>query len=106
MDQSQQSRRLSLHDILVDVLGSDHVYFQPPESIKLVYPCIIYGLNNVDIQFSNNVPYIKYNRYSVTVIDRNPDSDIPAALSDLPMCVFERAYKADDLNHYIFNLYY
>lgn len=104
MDQYQ--RRLELHDILVEILGSENVYFQPPETIKLTYPCMIYSLTNLDIQFGNNTPYIKYKRYSITVIDRDPDSDIPNRLSELPMCTFERAYKADNLNHYIFNLYY
>ena len=102
----QYQRRLNLHDILVEILGSGNVYFQPPESIKLNYPCIIYNKSNLDIQFGDNKPYVKNQRYSITVIDKNPDSDIPNRLSELPMCTFERAYKADNLNHYIFNLYY
>ena len=36
-------RRLQLHEELCSVLGSRNVYFQPPETIKLTYPCIIYS---------------------------------------------------------------
>ena len=34
--------RLNLHNSLIEALGTKSVYFQPPESVKLVYPCIIY----------------------------------------------------------------
>lgn len=98
--------RLELHEKLKEILGSDHVYFQPPENIKLVYPCILYELNNIDIKFADNLPYHHTNRYTVTVIDRNPDSEIPSKIARLPMVTFDRFYTEDNLNHTTLDLYY
>lgn len=99
-------RRLNLHQILTDILGSDHVYFQPPESLRLVYPCIIYQYDTGDSQFADDRPYIFMRRYQITVIDRDPDSEIPDKVAQLPRCVNDRNFTSDNLNHYTFNLYY
>lgn len=45
-------------------------------------------------------------RYELTVIDKNPDSDILDRVASLPMCAFERHYTADNLNHDVYNIYY
>ena len=39
--------REELHELLVSVLGSRNVYFQPPESIRMQYPAIVYARNNM-----------------------------------------------------------
>lgn len=98
--------RTELGQILRDILGSDNVYFQAPESMKLRYPCIMYELNSGDTQFADNLPYIYTKRYQVTVIDQNPDSEIPDKVAQLPACTFSRYFRADNLNHYVFNLYF
>lgn len=98
--------RLKLHEILVTVLGSRHVYFQPPENIKLTYPCIVYGLSGTDTRFADNKLYTRFKRYTITVIDENPDSEIPDKIAELPMCRFDRHFTSDNLNHYSFDLYF
>lgn len=45
-------------------------------------------------------------RYQVTVIYRNPDSEIPSKIALLPMCSHERHYTKENLNHDVFNLYF
>ena len=67
-------RRLELHAELVAALGSSHVYYQPPPTVKMVYPCIVYQRDNEDRTYADNHGYLIYDRYQVTVIDRNPDS--------------------------------
>lgn len=99
-------RRLRLHEILVGILGSNHVYFQPPASLKMVYPCIVYQYSTGDTQFADDGPYVFFKRYQITVIDPNPDSEIPEKVKDLPRCLNDRNYVSDNLNHYVFNLYY
>lgn len=107
MDQNPiKSRRHQLQEMLVALLGSENVYYQPPESIKLKYPCIIYELEDIDPRYADNIPYLKKRRYSVTVIDRDPDSSIRDKVSDLPSCGFERHFTSDNLYHYVFNLTY
>jgi hypothetical protein len=99
--------RLELHDELCELLGSRCVYFQPPESIKLNYPCIVYSRSNINKLNANNALYKKTNQYEVIVIDRDPDSDISdRILEHFSMCRFDREYTSDNLNHNILTLYY
>ena len=98
--------RIELHNKLVDILGSVNVYFQPPESIKLSYPCIIYERNPGNVIFADDAPYRQKRRYTITVIDRNPDTDIPDRLAQLPLCRADRFYTADNLNHYTYTIYF
>ena len=98
--------RLELQTLLETTLGSNKVYFQAPDNTKLSYPCIKYERDLLESKFANNNPYILNKRYKITVIDTNPDSLIPELISKLPMCQFDRAYKADNLNHNVFNIYF
>lgn len=99
-------RRLSLHEKLVEILGSEHVYFQPPTGITLNYPCIVYNLDTGDTQFADDKPYVFMKRYQVVYIDRNPDSDVPNKLAGMKLCVMDRSYTSDNLYHTSFNIYY
>lgn len=100
-------RRLELHEKLCEILGSRYVYFQPPESIKLHYPCIIYSLSNVDMKHADNFLYLHKNRYMVMVVDEDPDSKIHEDIfNTLPLCSFDRSYTSDNLNHRVLTLYY
>jgi len=86
--------------------GNPNVYFQPPETVKMYYPCIVYSRNSANTQFADDNPYVHKIRYQVMVIDKDPDSVIPGKIAQLPMCLFDRYYTADNLNHDVYNLYY
>lgn len=98
--------RQQLQDLLKTILGSDNVYFQPPSSVNMSYPAIVYKRDDIDTKYADNNPYKHQNRYQVTVIDANPDSDIPDKVAMLAMCAFDRSYTADNLNHNVFNLFF
>lgn len=98
--------RLELHTILTELISPYKVYFQPPSSIRLEYPCIIYELEDINTSYADSVKYTKIKVYSVTVIDQNPDSDIPNKLLNLDYCEFNRYFISDNLNHYVFTLFY
>lgn len=98
--------RLELHDRFKALLGSNNVYFQPPPNVDMKYPCIIYKRDAARTMFADDGPYRYTKRYQVTVIDRDPDSDIPDKIAALPMCTFDRFYTADNLNHDVFNLFF
>ena len=100
------ANRLDLQTLLEEILGSRNVYFDPPESVKMKYPAIRYSRAKIDNTFANNSVYRQSNRYDVTVIYDDPDSDIPARVSRLPMCVHDRHYVADNLHHDTFTLYF
>lgn len=83
------------------------VKYQPPPDYKLRYPCLIYERSNGKTVFAANRPYTFTNRYTVTIIDRNPDTDYVEMMAmHFPMCVMDRSFTADGLNHYVFTLYY
>lgn len=99
-------QRNELQALLVTLLGTTNVYFQPPPTLKMQYPCIVYKRDLVQTNFADNSPYKHKKRYLVTVIDRDPDSLIPDKLGMLPMCVYDRFYTADNLNHDVFKLFF
>lgn len=98
--------RERLQVILEELLESRNVYFQPPESIKMKYPAIVYSRSDIVNSFADNLPYIQSHAYTITVIDKDPDSKIVEKVSKLPMCRFDRHFTSDNLNHDVFTLYF
>lgn len=107
--------RLELQEVLENVLvelgatetsAHSRVYFQPPESVKMIYPCIVYTLDTINTRYANNGPYKHKKAYAVTVIDRDPDSLIPDKIGELPLSSFTRNFKNDNLNHFVYRLYF
>lgn len=99
-------RRLELHEALCEALGSRNVYFQPPESMKLNYPAIVYNRQNRDVTPADNLSYIGEWVYQAVVIDKNPDSPIVDRVADLPLTRYVRSFKSDNLNHDVFLITY
>lgn len=99
-------RRLELHTILEDVLGSEHVYFQPPATKKMQYPCIVYERSTSRDLYADNRNYHHTMGYSVTYIDRKPDNTVCDRLAALPMSRYERHYTAENLHHDRFVIFY
>ena len=91
---------------LEELLGSKNVYYQPPESVKMEYPAIKYSVDDIDKKSANDAAYIITKRYELTVISKRPDDPVIDKLLQLPMCSFERHYVSNNLNHYVFTLYY
>lgn len=98
--------RLQLQSLLEQILGTSEVYFQPPATVSLTYPCIIYKRDLSVTESADNLPYRQMKRYQVIVIDRDPDSAIPDKIANLPLCLYNRFYTADNLNHDVFNLFF
>ncbi len=88
------------------ILENDNVYFQPPESVKLRYPCCIYELTDMATTYADNLPYRVEKAYEIILIDQNPDSVYVDKIAKLPQCRFTRFYTADNLNHYVFIIYW
>lgn len=116
------NRRLQLHDMLLGIMSeaylresqsdkdvrdfSGNVYFQPPSSVLMSYPAIVYQRSRIDTRFADDGPYVHHERFGVTVIDADPDSIIPMLIAGLPKCRFERSFISDNLYHNVFELYY
>lgn len=100
------AQRLELQALLVSILESDNVYFQPPPTVQMTYPCIVYRRDYELTNHADDKPYKRTKRYQVTVIDQNPDSGIPDKIAELPLCTYDRFYTADNLNHDVYNLFF
>lgn len=85
-----QRLRSDLHAILKSMVSN--VYFQPPASITMIYPCIVYQRDYINIDHANNDPYKRNNRWMITTIDRDPESDIPNQIAKLRSAAFSRFF--------------
>lgn len=98
--------RLDLQDLLETLIGSENVYFQPPPTYQMSYPCIVYQRSDINTDYANNNPYNLQKKYMLTVIDPDPDSAIPDQVAGLPTALFDRHYVFDNLNHDVFTIFY
>lgn len=108
-----QGNRLDLHNILQNALVElgggkrKDVYFQPPESIQISYPAIIYELKGSTEIRANNKVYTLASRYEVSFITNDPDNDFVKKFSSfLPLCSLSREYISGNLNHYVYTVIY
>lgn len=97
--------RIDLDNNFRKILGSTNVYYNPPENLKMKYPCIRYKLNSIENIFANNVPYLGDKGYSGLVISKDPDCDIIDKVLELPKSNFNNFYIADGLCHWAFLIY-
>lgn len=87
--------------------GSPAIFFQPPENIKLRYPCIIYELSAMNNLNANDKRYIGWKEYDFVIIDTDPDSKISEKMLDhFSKCRYIRRYMADNLVHDVVGLFY
>ena len=98
--------RIKLQEILESVLGSSNVYFQPPEGFKMNYPCIVYKRSDGETDYANDLPYNHTIRYTITTIDKNPDSLTPSKLAQLSRCRYQTGFTKDNLYHDVYQIYY
>lgn len=97
----------SLRNELIELLGNDRVYCQPPANFKLTYPCIIFKRNSADTKFANNMPYNFDETFEVTIIDANPYSDLVRKMAfKFKHCRYSRHFTSDNLNHDVFIINY
>lgn len=95
--------RETFHSMLTGFLGTGNVYFQPPESVKLVYPCIVYERKDAETLYSNGVCYAYMQIYDVTIIDKDPDSGLPKRFAEeIPCAAFDRHFTNGNLHHDVF----
>lgn len=97
--------RLNLQTKFEEILGSRNVYFQPPATVSIKYPAIIYSRRNIENVFAGDTIYIQRPSYDVVLIDKSPDSPYVQKLMQLPYCRYDRHYVSDNLHHDTFTIY-
>lgn len=97
--------RLDLHNELLSFLPN--VYFQPPETIQMIYPCIVYSKVEKYEMFSNDKLYTSIQGYHIIVIEHDPDSTVADEINKyFYNCTIEQYYTVNNLNHTTLTLYY
>lgn len=96
--------REDFHQFLLTLCPN--VYFQPPESMKIKYPCIIYALDALKPQYADNMSYLLHIPYSMRYITREADDELVYTLATLPKCRHGKPYGKDNLYHHPYTIYY
>lgn len=100
-------RRLFLQKKLEEIPGVEKVYFQPPSSVRMVYPCIRYSKGRTRSFRADNFVYRFNQGYNVIVITPDPDSPIPQYIAEhFQMAEVDSTYVSDNLYHTPITLYY
>ncbi len=102
---TMEERRIKAWNIFVGILGSENVYFDPPESAKIEYPAIIFSREKIWKTEADNVGYLFNDRFEVKFIRKTESGDIVDKLLMLPYCEHNRSYKASDMYHDAFTFY-
>ena len=98
-----------LRDKLYLVHNTENVYYDPPTGITMEFPCFRFELNNYDIRRADNRAYTQKARWAVTYITRDIEEveDVAKEMLDIfQYCNFDTSYRADNLQHAVFNLYF
>ena len=98
--------RLRLQSELEEILGSNNVYFQPPESININYPAIVYSRARIGNDFANNSVYSQMDTYEIIVLDKDPDSELVRKISLMDTAKHAKHYTSNNLNYDVFTLSY
>lgn len=98
-----------VRDKLYLVNNTQNVYYDPPDSIRMEYPCFRFESNNYNVTHADNKAYIKKPRWTVTYITRDVEEIETIAdqmLDIFQYCNFDTSFRSDNLEHAVFNLYF
>lgn len=97
-----------LYEILQGIMGdAGRAYYQPPENLKLSYPCIVFERTNALIDYADNNPYQITKRYTITLMTKTADNDeFVDQLLNLPMCTYDRQFINEGIVHDVFSIYF
>ena len=102
----RERNRSALHEKLCQILGSRNVYHDPPATIKMNYPCIVYKRDSVSHRKADNISFINWYPYTVQVISKDPDFPLFDTFLDNFDYGSEGApFVADNLHHSNFTIF-
>lgn len=99
-------RRLDLQMQLEALCSPYMVYYQPPESFRLDFPCAVYRRSDVDMEYANNHGYILTERYELTWLHLDPDDGMVERLLNSLSCVsYARQFALNGVYHDVMYAY-
>lgn len=93
-------------EFLEQKLGSRNVYFQPPAGVMMGYPAFRFNIATIDNQNADNIHYYQKTAYSLTYITEDADDPMVQTIASWQYCKYDRWYASDNLNHYVFTIYF
>ena len=99
-------RRLELQAKLEELLESRNVYYQPPENLKMEYPCIRYSKTKIVSYHADNTKYRNMDCYDLIIIDKKADNPVISKILTLKYTYYDRRYTSDNLYHDVIRIYY
>ncbi len=87
-----------------EIMHCDSVYFQPPSSLKLKYPCIVYNLNDINDKKADEISDDRHYQFRLTLISPNPDNNIVDKIMNLKYAKYVRSFSTQGLYHYMFDI--
>lgn len=95
-----------LQTLLKGLEGVEEAYIQAPtEGMK--DPCIMIERGSrSDLKHADNRIHLIKKAYTVTVVDRRPDSPIPDLVEGLQFARFDRFFRTNGLNHFVFQMFF
>lgn len=95
-----------LQALLKGLDGVQDAYVQAPTN-GLQYPCIMIERGSLSsVSAADNIKYLMKKAYTITVMDRSPDSPIPDLVEGLPLSRYDRFFRSDGLNHFVFQMFF
>ena len=98
------TEREMIQAILEQTIGSTNVYYQPPATVKIKYPAVVYKLDRIKKTTANNKWYHLKSTYQATLIYKEPDSPLPYEFAKLDKCEHVSHYMSDNLYHDIYSI--
>ena len=101
------TNRVKLQEELEKILGNRNVYYKPPETLKIDYPCIVYELRRKTSMKADNRKYLFNTAYIITYISKKSNDEIiEKLLNSFEYSSHDRRYITDGLYHNTFTIYY
>lgn len=70
------------------------------------YPAVVYKRAPANTKHAGNQPYNVTDQYEITVIDRNPDSQIHRSIATLPSARHNQFFIFEGLNHDVYTIFF
>lgn len=95
-----------LQNLMKSLAGVQDAYIQAPTE-GMEFPCIMIerGLPSSVKRADNRIHFLKKG-YTLTVMDRAPDSPIPDLVEGLQYATFDRYFKTNGLHHFVFQMFF
>ena len=96
-----------LRAVQEEILGYQHTYFEPTESVRMKYDAVVYQRSDMNVRRASDRSYMIRDGYQVTVISRDPETLVPRAIQNhFERCSPGRFFVRDNLYHFPFTIYY